>query len=88
MVYRWLCWLPLMILLAVEVYVAGFDGRGAWAAAPMLLLPAIASILVVFPGIARIVSQQRPAEETRRLILLTTVAAAPLGWLLVRRFVM
>lgn len=88
MVYRWLCWLPLLSLLAVEAYVSRFDGQGAWAAAPMLLLPAIVSILIVFPGIARIVSQQRPAEEARRLVLLTTLAAAPLGWLLVRRLVM
>lgn len=35
MVYRWLCWLPLVTLLAVEAYVAQFDGQGALAAAPL-----------------------------------------------------
>ena len=48
---RWLCWMPLILLGVTEFYVRGFDGWGAWAAAPILLVPGIISLAIVIWGI-------------------------------------
>lgn len=82
---RWLCWLPLLLLVGLELYVRRFDGWGAWAAAPLLLLPGILSLAVTGLGVWRCVSVRRePAAARARLY--TAIAALPLAWLSVRRF--
>lgn len=84
---RWLCWLPLVTLAATELYVDQFDGWGAWAAAPVLLVPGIVSLVVVLIGLY----DCRAAHRAGRLGLAgpvyTIIAGLPLAWLLVRRFV-
>lgn len=85
---RWLCWLPLASLLAAEIYVGEFDGWGAWAAAPILLLPALLSLVVAIPALLRCVAATRAGRPSFRPCLQTVIASLPLVWLGVRRFFM
>ncbi len=78
-VRRWLCWLPLGSLLAVELSIRGYDGWGAWAAAPLLLIPGFVSLAVILWGLAN-----RPRPKIPFML----VAALPLLWLGVRRFIL
>ena len=82
---RWLCWLPLVTLAATELYVGRFDGWGAWAASPVLLVPAFVSLVVVLIG----AYDCRAAYRAGRLgpvgPVYTIIAGLPLVWLLVRR---
>lgn len=84
---RWLCLLPVGSLVAVEVYVAGFDGWGAWATAPMLLLPALVSVPIVIWGLVRIATRRRARVSYVATLGWTIVAALPILWLAVRRLV-
>ena len=83
---RWLCWLPLVTLAATELYVSQFDGWSAWAAAPVLVVPGIVSLVVVLIGLY----DCRVAHRSGRLgpagPVYTVIAGLPLVWLLVRRF--
>ena len=38
-VFRWLSWVPVAFFAGTWAYVGRYDGWGAWAAAPLLLLP-------------------------------------------------
>ena len=87
-IYAWLFWIPLASLIATEVYVSNFDGMGAWAAAPLFLLPLFLSIVISGAGLMRCLLGLRRGTLPIVGVLLTAVAAAPLLWLLVRRFVM
>ena len=83
---RWLSLLPLASLVAVEAYVARFDGWGAWAAAPLLLLPALVSLPIVLWGLARFAERRRAGAAGLETIGCTIIASLPLLWLGVRRF--
>jgi hypothetical protein len=83
---RWLCWLPLASLLAVEVYVRGFDGWGAWAAAPLLLVPGLISLALVVAGLISSIAAMRRATPCGTTLLCTFVASLPMIWLGIRRF--
>ena len=84
---RWLCWVPLILLNVVEVYVRRFDGWGAWAAAPILLVPGIVSLAIVLWGLYECVAEARAGKLSKAAPLYTLIAALPLLWLVVRRFV-
>lgn len=75
-----------MTLAATELYVGQFDGWGAWAAAPVLLVPGVVSFVVVLIGLY----DCRAAHRADRLgpagPIYTIIAGLPLVWLLVRRF--
>jgi hypothetical protein len=43
--------MPLILLGITEFYVRGYDGWGAWAAAPILLVPGIISLAIVIWGL-------------------------------------
>lgn len=86
MTLRWLCLLPLASLVAVESYVASFEGWGAWAAAPMLLLPALVSLPLVLWGIFMISGRRRAGKSYFATLGWTIVAGLPIVWLGVRRF--
>ena len=81
-------WIPLACLVAVEVYASGFDGWGAWATAPLFLLPGILSLSIGLMGAAQCVAELRGGSLQRRSVAWTLVAAAPLFWLLVRRHIL
>jgi hypothetical protein len=83
---RWLCWLPLVSLLGIELYIRNFDGWGAWASAPLLLVPAIVSLPIMILGISSCVAATRARVPFLAAFLFTTVSAVPIVWLGVRRF--
>jgi hypothetical protein len=80
--------LPLATLVAVEAYVAGFDGWGAWGAAPLLLLPAILGLTIGFGCVADVARARRAGRTTSAHWLRVGVALAPVGWLFVRRLIL
>jgi membrane protein YdbS with pleckstrin-like domain len=84
---RWFCWVPLILLGLTELYVRGFDGWGAWAAAPLLLVPAVISLVIVTWGFLECLRELRDGRLSQAAALYTLIAALPLLWLLVRRFV-
>ncbi len=85
---RWIYWLPLGSLLAIELYVRKFDGWGAWAAAPLLLVPGFISLAIVIPGIYGGVTEIRAGKLRPATVQYTLVASLPMFWLGVRRFFM
>ena len=84
--FRWICLLPVGVLVATELYVDGYDGWGAWAAAPLLLIPAFVSLPVVVSSFARLLRERRAGETGLATAGWTVVAGLPLLWLAVRRF--
>ena len=83
---RWLCWMPLILQGVTEVYVRRFDGWGAWAAAPMLLVPGIISLAIVIWGIFECAAELRHGKLSQAAPMYTLIAGLPLLWLVVRRF--
>ena len=85
-VLRWLCWLPLASLVIAESYVRQFDGWGAWASAPILLLPGLISLAIAIPALLECVAGIRAGRLRPAMLLYTGLAGLPLLWLGVRRF--
>jgi hypothetical protein len=83
---RWLCGVPLASLLSIELYIRNFDGWGAWASAPLLLVPAIVSLPLAIFGLVDCVATARARAPLAGALLSTLVSALPLVWLSVRRF--
>ncbi len=73
-------------MLAVEAYVSRFDGWGAWAAAPLFLVPVLISLGIIIPGIFDLVAEIRAGKINRATLLYRGIAALPFVWLGVRRF--
>lgn len=86
-VLGWLFWLPLASLLATEVYVSNFDGMGAWAAAPLFLLPLFLSLVIGGAGLVQCGLELRRGMGRSSTVAFTVLAALPCVWLLLRRFV-
>jgi hypothetical protein len=78
-------WLPLACLVAIELYARNFDGWGAWATAPLFLLPFGLSLAIAGAGAHQAFSELRSSAARSSTFLFTAVAAAPIAWLLVRR---
>jgi hypothetical protein len=87
-VLRRLCWLPLASLVAIELYLRNFDGYGAWASAPLLLLPALVSLPFVVLGVSDFLAARRTGVPARATAWMTIIAALPLLWLPIRRYVL
>jgi len=65
-----------------------FDGWGAWAAAPLLLVPALISLVIVIPALFDCASDKRAGQLRVTTCVYAAIAALPLLWLMVRRFFM
>jgi hypothetical protein len=78
-------WLPTASLVIVEGYARNFDGWGAWATAPLFLIPLVLSLAIGGAGAVRCVSELRGSCFQTSTALFTAVAALPFAWLLVRR---
>ena len=78
-------WLPAACLVAVEFYARGFDGWGAWATAPLFLLPLIASVVITAAGAYDTFREVRSRRLRTSTLVFTAIAVSPLVWLLVRR---
>lgn len=85
---RWFYWLPLASLLGIELYIRNFDGWGAWASAPLLLVPAIISLPIVILGLSECASVTRVKSLLLTAVFYTLIAAIPIVWLGIRRFFM
>jgi hypothetical protein len=83
---RWICWLPLLSLFVIEVYVRNFDGWGAWTAAPILILPGLISLTILIPALIACVAEVRAGTMKPMTFLYTLAAGLPIFWLGVRRF--
>jgi hypothetical protein len=81
--FRFLCWVPVVAWLYARIVVDRYDGWGAWAAAPLLLLPVAVSAL--FVGVA-LLALSRPG--TGRPVawdwIAIGVSALPLLWIALR----
>ena len=85
-VLAWLFWIPVASLLATEAYVSNFDGMGAWAAAPLFLVPIFLSLVIGAAGLLQLAIEWRAGASRRSTALLAIVALTPLFWVFVRRF--
>jgi hypothetical protein len=85
---RWFYWLPLASLIGIELYIRNFDGWGAWASAPLLLVPAIISLPIVILGLSECAAAIRARSPLFTTVFYTLVAAIPIVWLGIRRFFM
>ena len=79
-------WLPPASLVAVELYVRGFDGWGAWASAPLFLLPLVLALAFAAAGGWALLAEVRGGGIRGATLVLTAVAASPLVWIALRRY--
>ncbi len=84
--FRRVFWLPAACLVAVELYARNFDGWGAWATAPLFLLPMVLSLAIAAAGARDVFSELRSGGPRSATLILTTVAVSPFAWLMVRRY--
>jgi hypothetical protein len=80
-------WIPATCLVAIEVYASNFDGWGAWATAPLFLVPLILSVAIAGSGGIQCVLEFRAKSARLSSIAFTLLAAVPLFWILVRRHI-
>ncbi len=80
-------WIPVASLIAVEIYASGFDGWGAWATAPLFLVPFVLSLAIAGGGAVQCLLELRARSSRPSSAVFTVVAALPFLWLLVRRYV-
>ena len=73
-------------LVAVEIYASGFDGWGAWATAPLFLVPFVLSLVVAGSGAMQCVREYQIESLRLQTVAFTVVAALPTLWLFVRRY--
>ena len=78
-------WIPATSLVAVEIYVSQFDGRGSWATAPLFLVPLALSVVIAGAGFLQCLLEWRARSNRVSTMVLTFLAALPFFWLLVRR---
>lgn len=83
---RWF-WIPVACLVAIEIYASNFDGWGAWATAPLFLLPLVLSLSIAGAGVVQCVLEFRARSARASSSAFTVVAARPSFWLLVRRHI-
>lgn len=81
------CWLPAASLVAVELYVRGFEGWGAWSTAPLFLIPLVLSVAIGGAGIVECLLEGRAGTFRIRSLVVTAVAWLPVVWLSIRRHV-
>ena len=83
----WSFWIPVASLFGVEIYASNFDGWGAWATAPLFLIPLVLSLVIAGVGAVRCILECRARSCRLSTVVFTVVAALPILWLLVRRYI-
>jgi hypothetical protein len=71
-------WIPLASFVAMSLYVRQYDGWGAWAAAPLLLLPLAVSFGFGLYGLWLCWQAKRSGDLGWRLRLATIFALGPI----------
>ena len=78
-----LSWIPAATWVGMRAYVGQYDGWGAWAAAPLLLVPVAVS--AVFVGIGLVLAaSSATGRPVRGDWIAIGVAALPLMWIALR----
>jgi hypothetical protein len=81
--FRFLCWVPVVAWLYARNVVDRYDGWGAWAAAPLLLLPVAVSALFVGVGLLAL-SRPGTGRPVAWDWIAIGVSALPLLWIALR----
>ena len=81
--FFWLAPMPLLALIGTYIYISQFDGWGAWAAAPMLLIPITFSMVIGSYGLFLLYSRNRLGKPLFKLTFNTLLAGSPLLWFLI-----
>jgi len=81
--FRLLCWVPAAVWVYARAVVGEYEGWGAWAAAPLLLVPVVASALFVGAALLLLTRSGGLRSGWPDWIALG-VAALPLLWIAVR----
>ena len=77
-VFILISWIPLGLFIATSIYVRQYDGWGAWAAAPLFLVPLAASLGFGLYGVWLCWQAKRSGELTWRHGLATLFALGPI----------
>lgn len=83
-VASWLCWIPLLSLLAVEWKLHRFDGWSGWASAPLLVVPAMVSLCITAVVAMDFIEEWRNGTASRRVLVYLLISSLPIPWLVVR----
>lgn len=82
-VFRLLCWTPVASWIYARAVVEQYDGWGAWAAAPLLLVPVALSALLVGVGLL-LISRSGQGRSSSWDWIAIGIAALPLVWIALR----
>ena len=69
---RFACWIPGLLWIGLDVYVNRFEGWGQWAAAPILLIPLLASAVFILIGLTVVWSRYRRQRSISKIDALAT----------------
>lgn len=85
---RWLSLVPLASLLVAEYWIRDYDGWGAWAAAPVLILPGLLSLAFTAAFVACLLGARHHEGQGGGTAWLAPalIAAVPMMWLALRRY--
>ena len=87
-ILEFLCWIPVTVLVGIELYVRNYDGWGAWSTATLFLLPLLLSLSIASIGIVQCFIEARRGMLRTSLLVSTVVAILPLAWILLRRHIL
>ena len=76
---------PLAALIGVEIYVAAFDGWGAWATAPLLVAPAIIGFAIGSATFIELCANWNVKQLRLKILGRLALTLIPLFWLLIRK---
>ena len=80
-IFRWTSWIPLATFVTAHLYVDRFDGWGAWAAAPILLIPIVISAGYMLAGVLAVRAERAMGGVRHTTRLAIVLAAVPCLWL-------
>jgi hypothetical protein len=79
-------WIPLALWVAANIYISRFEGWGAWAAAPMLIIPLAVSLIFGVIGLAVFVNQPPDRRRSPRSLVSLVLPWLPILHLVVADF--
>ena len=75
-IFIWTSPLPLLMFWLVGIYVDQYEGWGQWAAAPVLLIPILFSLLMGILGVVLIVQARKQKTPVANLWFSTMMGAS------------
>jgi len=79
-----IAWLPLGLLVGVQLYAQQFDDWGRWATAPLFLGPVVLSVVWSAMGIVICRREAREGQPLAATATATLAAAIPVFWFVAR----